>query len=170
MVRNPSHGCECQQGGIRSEIQVKPAYNRLHRSSEVVFDYTRHRTCHRFIKAKCPRHITILASQTIDSPILIFDYWELSDTFLALAIIPVFRVVLYSWRATFVLLVASLRRSEKTPRGIFFAMTVSMFANRSARALESGAKLGCLQDCSNFSPHLEALVEALRPEKRGCPP
>jgi hypothetical protein len=63
-------------------------------------------------------------SQTIDSPILIFDFWELSDAFLALAIILIFGVVFYTWGIMFVLLILSLgvvpfikRRNE---RGIFF--------------------------------------------------
>lgn len=36
-------------------------------------------------------------SQTIDSPIMIFDYFELTDAFAALAVILVFGVLLYSW-------------------------------------------------------------------------
>ena len=36
-------------------------------------------------------------SQTIDSPIMIFDYFELGDAFIALGIILVFGVALYSW-------------------------------------------------------------------------
>ena len=36
-------------------------------------------------------------SQTIDSPIMIFDYFELGDAFVALAIILIFGVALYSW-------------------------------------------------------------------------
>ena len=36
-------------------------------------------------------------SQTIDSPIMIFDFWELSEAFLALGVILVFGVVFYCW-------------------------------------------------------------------------
>ncbi len=43
-------------------------------------------------------------SQTIDSPIMIFDYFELSDAFAALAVIMVFGVALYSWGLMTILL------------------------------------------------------------------
>ena len=36
-------------------------------------------------------------SQTVDSPITIFDCFELGDAFAALAVILVFGVALYSW-------------------------------------------------------------------------
>lgn len=37
-------------------------------------------------------------SQTIDSPIMIFDFWELfSDALLSLIVILVFGIVFYSW-------------------------------------------------------------------------
>ena len=59
-------------------------------------------------------------SQTIDSPITIFDYWELSDGFLAMAIIMVFGVMFNEWWTMIVLLVAVLgigptirRKNEK---------------------------------------------------------
>jgi hypothetical protein len=62
-------------------------------------------------------------SQTIDSPILIFDYWELGDAFAAILIILLFGVVFYEWALMLALLVAVLgvapvvrRRNEK---GIF---------------------------------------------------
>lgn len=62
-------------------------------------------------------------SQTIDSPIMIFDYFELSDAFAALAVILIFGVVLYSWGAMTMLLILVLgvapmvrRRNNK---GIF---------------------------------------------------
>lgn len=38
-----------------------------------------------------------MVSQTIDTPILIFDYFELGDAFAALAVILVFGVIFYSW-------------------------------------------------------------------------
>lgn len=62
-------------------------------------------------------------SQTIDSPILIFDFWELPDAFLALAIILIFGVIFYSWGTMVFLLTLTLgigpvirRRNQ---RGIF---------------------------------------------------
>lgn len=36
-------------------------------------------------------------SQTIDAPIMIFDYLELSEAFAALAVVLIFGVILYSW-------------------------------------------------------------------------
>lgn len=62
-------------------------------------------------------------SQTIDSPIMIFDYFELSDAFSALAVILVFGIILYSWEAMLILLAIVLgvapvvrRRNQK---GVF---------------------------------------------------
>lgn len=62
-------------------------------------------------------------SQTIDSPIMIFDYWELSDAFVAIGVVLVFGVLFYEWGwmiglLAFVLGVgpAIRRRNEK---GIF---------------------------------------------------
>lgn len=62
-------------------------------------------------------------SQTIDSPIMIFDYFELADAFFALGVILVFGVVLYSWETMLFLLMLVLglapvirRRNNK---GIF---------------------------------------------------
>ena len=59
-------------------------------------------------------------SQTIDSPIMVFDYFELSDVFIALFIILFFGVVLYSWGTMLLLLILFLgvgpvikRRNEK---------------------------------------------------------
>ena len=61
--------------------------------------------------------------QTVDSPILVFDYFELSDVFIALFIILVFGVLFYSWWTMFLLLALFLgagpiikRRNEK---GVF---------------------------------------------------
>lgn len=63
-------------------------------------------------------------SQTIDSPIMVFDFWELADVFIALFIVLVFGVLFYSWFTMFALLVLFLgfgpvikRRHAK---GIFF--------------------------------------------------
>lgn len=36
-------------------------------------------------------------SQTIDSPITIFDYWEITDAFAAIGIILIFGVLFYEW-------------------------------------------------------------------------
>ncbi len=62
-------------------------------------------------------------SQTVDSPILIFDFFELQDAFLTLFIILVFGVVLYAWEAMLVGLLIVIvgipivrRRNEK---GVF---------------------------------------------------
>lgn len=47
-------------------------------------------------------------SQTVDSPITIFDHFELGDAFAALAVILVFGVLLYSWGVMTALLVLVL--------------------------------------------------------------
>lgn len=63
-------------------------------------------------------------SQTIDSPIMVFDYFELGDVFAALGVVLIFGVIFYSWGIMFFLLFFVLvlgpiikRRSEK---GVFF--------------------------------------------------
>lgn len=65
-----------------------------------------------------------LVSQTIDSPIMVFDFWELSDVFIALFIILIFGVLFYSWGTMFTLLVLCLGLGpvikKKYPKGIFF--------------------------------------------------
>ena len=43
-------------------------------------------------------------SQSIDSPITVFDFWELSDVFIALFIILIFGIIFYSWWTMFILL------------------------------------------------------------------
>ncbi|MGE0175063.1 MAG: hypothetical protein AB7T49_19875 [Oligoflexales bacterium] len=62
-------------------------------------------------------------SQTIDSPITIFDYWELGDAFAALLVVLIFGVVFYEWAVMLLLLALVLgvgpmirRRNEK---GVF---------------------------------------------------
>jgi hypothetical protein len=62
-------------------------------------------------------------SQTIDSPIMIFDYWELGDAFAALLVVLIFGVVFYEWAVMLLLLALVLgvgpmirRRNEK---GVF---------------------------------------------------
>jgi hypothetical protein len=47
-------------------------------------------------------------SQTIDAPIMVADFWELSDAFLALFIVLVFGVLAYAWTATALLLLGCL--------------------------------------------------------------
>ena len=42
-------------------------------------------------------------SQTIDSPIMIFDFWELSEAFTALFVVLLFGVVFYSWGTMFLI-------------------------------------------------------------------
>jgi len=63
-------------------------------------------------------------SQTIDSPIMIFDFWQLSEAFLALGVMLVFGVVFYMWGTMFFLLIAVLLVApwvrSNNPRGIFF--------------------------------------------------
>lgn len=65
-----------------------------------------------------------LVSQTIDSPIMVFDIWELTDVFVALLIIFVFGVLFYSWGTMFTLLILCLGLGpaikKKYPKGIFF--------------------------------------------------
>ena len=73
-----------------------------------------------FLKAK---HSS-LVSQTIDAPIMVFDFWELPDVFLGLFIILIFGVLFYSWGTMFVLLLLCLGAGpvikRKYPKGIFF--------------------------------------------------
>lgn len=74
--------------------------------------------------SKIRRSHGVKVSQTIDSPIMIFDYFELSDAFAALAIIMIFGVLIYSWGIMMILLILVLgfgpvvrRRNNK---GVFF--------------------------------------------------
>ncbi len=39
--------------------------------------------------------------QTIDSPIMVFDYFELGEVFAALSAMMLFGIVLYSWKMLF---------------------------------------------------------------------
>jgi hypothetical protein len=63
-------------------------------------------------------------SQTTDSPIMVFDFWELSDVFIGLFIIMIFGVMFYSWGTMFTLLLLCLGAGpvikQKYPKGIFF--------------------------------------------------
>lgn len=62
-------------------------------------------------------------SQTIHSPILVFDYWELTDVFAALTVIFIFGVLFYSWGTMLLLLALVLgfgpAIKRRYPRGIF---------------------------------------------------
>lgn len=62
-------------------------------------------------------------SQMIDAPIMIFDYFQLSDAFAALAVILVFGVLFYSWAVMAILLclllVVGPAIRKRNNRGIF---------------------------------------------------
>lgn len=79
------------------------------------------------IKEKHGRQV----SQTIDSPIMVFDYWELSDVFIALFVVLVFGVILYTWIPMMVLLIAVLGIGpvvkRKNNRGIFMHWPYRVF-------------------------------------------
>ncbi len=70
------------------------------------------------------KHHGSRVSQTIDSPITIFDFWELSDAFVALMIVLVFGVLFYSWGLMMLLLVVALgigpAIKKRNKPGIFF--------------------------------------------------
>jgi len=70
------------------------------------------------------KHHGTRVSQTIDTPIMIFDFWELSDAFLGLMIVLVFGVLFYSWGTMFLLLALTLGFGPIIKRrnnpGIFF--------------------------------------------------
>ncbi len=63
-------------------------------------------------------------SQTIDSPILVFDYFELTEVFAALLVMLVFGIIFYSWGLMLLFLILILgvgpqvRRRNK--KGIYF--------------------------------------------------
>ena len=71
------------------------------------------------LKVKAGRKVC----QTIDEPIKVFDYFELSDVFIALGIVLVFGVLFYEWALMSTLLLLFLgigpvvKRRNK--RGIF---------------------------------------------------
>ncbi len=62
-------------------------------------------------------------SQTIDSPIMIVDVWELSEAFAAIFVVLMFGVVAYEWGAMclglLVILVAVPMVKKRNNRGIF---------------------------------------------------
>lgn len=65
----------------------------------------------------------VRVSQTIDSPIMIFDHFELGDAFVAIAIVLVFGVIFYAWGMMMFLLLVFLGLGpvirNRHPRGIF---------------------------------------------------
>ena len=62
-------------------------------------------------------------SQTIDSPITVFDFWELGDVFIGLIIILIFGIIAYSWGIMsillFLFLVIGPIIKKKNNRGIY---------------------------------------------------
>jgi hypothetical protein len=62
-------------------------------------------------------------SQTIDSPITIFDFWELSEAFAGLVVVLIFGVIFYSWGLMTLLLALVLGAGpvirSRNHRGIF---------------------------------------------------
>ena len=63
-------------------------------------------------------------NQTIDTPIMVFDYFELGEVFAALGALLLFGIIIYSWQLMFLSLFVTLgmapiaRRRNK--KGIFF--------------------------------------------------
>jgi hypothetical protein len=49
-----------------------------------------------------------MVNQTLDAPILIFEYWELSEAFVALGLILFFGVLFYEWLLLCTLLLITL--------------------------------------------------------------
>ena len=70
-------------------------------------------------------------SQTIDSPILVFDYFEMTEVFAALLVMLIFGVIFYSWSFMLLFLVLilgigpQLRRRNK--KGIYFHLPYKKF-------------------------------------------
>lgn len=66
----------------------------------------------------------IRVSQTIDSPITILEYWDLSDGFLVLAIILVFGLLFYSWwvmtALLFLVVIVGPQVKRSNNKGIYF--------------------------------------------------
>jgi hypothetical protein len=62
--------------------------------------------------------------QTVDTPILVFDYFELIDVFIAFGIVLIFGVILYSWWLMLFLLILFLGFGpvikKNNEKGIFF--------------------------------------------------
>lgn len=62
-------------------------------------------------------------SQTIHTPIMVFDHWELTDVFAALLVVFIFGVLFYSWGTMLLFLMVILgfgpAIKRRYPRGIF---------------------------------------------------
>ena len=62
-------------------------------------------------------------SRTIDSPIVVFDYFELSEVFGALFVILIFGVIFYSWSSMFfflgIVLGVAPQVRRRHPKGVF---------------------------------------------------
>jgi len=73
---------------------------------------------------KLKREHGIRVSQTIDSPIMILDFWELSEAFVALFVVLIFGVVFYSWALMsgllLLVLIAMPIIRGRNNRGVFF--------------------------------------------------
>ncbi len=70
-------------------------------------------------------------SQTLDAPIMVFDLWELTDIFVALAMILIFGVLFYEWALLVILLSATLIGlpyvRKNYPKGMVFHFPYKRF-------------------------------------------
>ena len=70
-------------------------------------------------------------SQTLDNPIMVFDYFELSDVMLSLVLVMFFGIVIYSFPLMLASLVVSLGIvpivKRRFPKGIFFHLPYFKF-------------------------------------------
>ena len=73
-------------------------------------------------------------NQTLDSPVMVLEFWELSEVFVALGLILIFGAIFYQWLLLCVLLVLALaglpyvRRNFN--RGMVFHWPYSRFGTR----------------------------------------
>ncbi len=51
---------------------------------------------------------SVRVCQTIDTPILVFDYFELGEVFVALGALLLFGIIIYSWELMFLSLFSTL--------------------------------------------------------------
>ena len=83
-------------------------------------------------------------SQTVDSPIMVMDYFELSDVFLAVGIVMFFGVILYSWFLMFFLLAISLGVlpiiKKRNPKGILLHWPYKKFTMSLPGMLNPGGR------------------------------
>ena len=54
------------------------------------------------------RRLGCAVNQTLDSPVMVLEFWELSEVFVALALILVFGAIFYQWALLCALLVLAL--------------------------------------------------------------